>query len=469
MSAQVEEPRSGELAGGPIRSEEVAPKRRSRRGRWLLGVLVAIPLAVAVLWVLVHRISWMGPLVANTLRSVIGRDNVAKLEDFVYSIEDRVNQVRKADEAPQAHWTVPPAAPTPPPPPASAAAGAEQVPAKALLAAFEPPAPGPMFPGFSAPGDGQWVPLVDKRHPEDSPRLLKTLIHPDKSRGWAELFVVAVDLRRATVELMAGYQEPRTEKKEAEGYQRPSKIPESDWGDLLGAFNGGFMAEHGHYGFALDGIVFLDPKPDSCTLARYRDGSYEVATWERIAAKQSEMTWFRQAPTCMFEDGEMHPTLKGTHQRKWGATLDGNTVIRRSAIGMNRERTILYVGISNHTTAKVLAQGMHHAGAQTVAQMDVNWSYPKFVTYEPNAQGVLTPIALADGFEFSDRLYLRERSMRDFFYLVRKDDEAPGTAAATGTAAPAAPAAPASSAAPAATDAPAPTADPAPAQPAEKR
>ena len=102
-----------------------------------------------------------------------------------------------------------------------------------------------MFPGFSAPGDGEWVPLVDKRHPEDPPRLLKTLIHPDKSRGWAELFVVAVDLRRVRVEMMAGYQEPRTEKKEAEGYQRPSKIPESDWDLLLGAFNGGFMAEHG--------------------------------------------------------------------------------------------------------------------------------------------------------------------------------------------------------------------------------
>jgi hypothetical protein len=116
----------------------------------------------------------------------------------------------------------------------------------------------------------------------------------------------------------------------------------------------------------------------------------------------------------------MHPLLRVASIRRWGATLDGNTVIRRSAVGLNQERTILYVGISHHTNARVMAQGMHHAGAVTVAQLDVNWSYPKFVTYEPSENGELNAVALASGFEFSDGEYLRERSMRDFFYLVRR-------------------------------------------------
>jgi hypothetical protein len=421
MSAKVEEPPRAELdANASALLSARKPRRRWLR-RLLWGTALAAPIAVAVLWVLVHRLPWMGPLVANTLRSIVGKDNVAKLEDFVYGIEDRVNQTVKSDSAPEAHWKVPAApSPRPPSPPSSDVATPEssQAPGVPL---FAPPQPGPMYAGFSAPGDGQWVPMADPRHPEQTPRLMKTLIHPDKSRGWAELFVVAVDLRSVEVEMMAGYQEPRTERKEAEGYERKSKIPEQHWDILLGAFNGGFMAEHGHYGFELDGIVFIEPKPESCTLVRFSDGSYQVATWEKLAARQAEMSWFRQAPTCMYEDGEMHPSLKGTHQRKWGATLDGNTVIRRSAIGISADRQTLYVGITNHTTAKVLAQGMHHVGAVTVAQMDVNWSYPKFVTYEPDKQGTLHPVALADGFEFSDRLYLRERSMRDFFYLVRKE------------------------------------------------
>lgn len=250
--------------------------------------------------------------------------------------------------------------------------------------------------------------------------MFKTLLHPDSSRSWAELFVVAVDLRTVAVMPVMGYQEPRTDKKEAEGYERLAKIPKDHYGALLAAFNGGFMAEHGKYGVYFDDILFLDPKDDACTLVQYEDGSFEVATWSKIKSGFERMEWFRQAPNCMVEGGEMHPALKLHRARKWGATLDGNTVIRRSAVGLSEDKQILYVGISNHTNAKVMALGMHHAGAETVAQMDVNWSYPKFVTYEP-VDGQLKPIALAKGFEFEDDLYLRKRSMRDFFYVTRKD------------------------------------------------
>ena len=116
----------------------------------------------------------------------------------------------------------------------------------------------------------------------------------------------------------------------------------------------------------------------------------------------------------------MHPLLRD-NVRHWGATLDGETVIRRSAIGMAKDGTTMFVGISNHTTARVMAEGMQHAGAVQVAQLDVNWSYPKFVLYEPKGKGgSLIAIALAEGFEFSKDEYIRSRSMRDFFYLTRK-------------------------------------------------
>ena len=431
MSAKVGPTRGTGLEDVESSAQRPVRRRWSWKKRMLLAVAIATPLLIMTLWILVHRIPWMGPLVANTLRSVVGVDNVAKLEDFVYSIEDRINRQVRSDQAPKAYWTVPasPSSATSLSAPAGDVPGdlgsppptARDVPFSPV---FEPRGPGPMFPALAAPGDGLWLPLPDPRRPEEAPRLFKTLLHPDKSRAWAELFVVAVDLRSVEVILMAGYQEPRTEKKDAEGYARRAKIPEEHWGALLAAFNGGFMAEHGHYGFALDGIQFIDPKPESCTLAHFDDGSYAVAPWERLADRQKGMSWFRQAPSCMFFEGEMHPSLKGTHQRKWGATLDGNTVIRRSAIGMSADGQILYVGITNHTTAKVLALGMHHVGAAHVAQMDVNWSYPKFVTYEPDRHGVLKPIPLASGFEFSEDLYLRERSMRDFFYLARKEEVA---------------------------------------------
>jgi hypothetical protein len=114
--------------------------------------------------------------------------------------------------------------------------------------------------------------------------------------------------------------------------------------------------------------------------------------------------------------------LQYSEGRKWGATLDGETVIRRSAVGINEARDILYFGISNHTTARVMAEGMHHVGAPVVAQMDVNWSYPKFVLFEPGESGPeRKAVALAPGFEFSTDEYIRQRARRDFFYLMRRD------------------------------------------------
>lgn len=436
-SMALESKETGKAAEESRTEGSLGRKTWPRWKKFAVGGALVTPIAVGGLWVAVHSIPWMGPLVANSLRATIGKDNVTRLEEFVYSIEDRVNQTIKSGEAPKAYWKVPAQKSTGAPilkegaakttsgeksGAQSNAAGEKAETAEAVLPPFAPTSPGPVHKSWSAEGDGQWVPMVDPRRPEEPPRMFKTLLHPDDSRSWAELFVVAVDLRQVSVMPVMGYQEPKSTKKEAEAYERPAKIPKEHYDALLAGFNGGFMAEHGQYGVYFDDILFLDPKEDACTLVQFKDGSFDVASWSKIKARQSEMSWFRQAPNCMYEGGEMHPALKVHHARKWGATLDGNTVIRRSAVGVSRDKQILYVGISNHTTAKVMALGMHHAGADAVAQMDVNWSYPKFVTFEEKKDGLLYPIALAEGFEFSDKLYLRERSMRDFFYLARKEE-----------------------------------------------
>lgn len=394
----------------------------SRRKRWLLGLVLGAVAGVAALWWGIHRFDWMGPLVANSLRAVIGKDNVAKLEDTVYGLEDRWNQIWRKDEKPKAYWKVPAATAAPVTPAAVTSGSAGQPPP-------EPPfaleAVGPMHKQWSAPGDGQWVRIVDPRRPNEPPYLYKTLLHPDPTRSWAELFVVAVDLKRVDVIPVAGKQEPVATEKAAEDYPRTGVIPPEHHDELLAAFNGGFMTEHGGYGMMLDGVTLVRAKPDACTLARYHDGTYRIGTWKKLADGEPQMKWYRQAPTCLVEDGKLHPGLRGK-ALKWGATLDGETVIRRSAVGLNAARDVLYVGITNHTTAPALASGMRHVGAVDVAQMDVNWSYPKFVLFEPlEPGGERKAVALAEGFEFSEHEYIRKPNKRDFFYLMR---QAPDTA-----------------------------------------
>lgn len=406
-------------------ASNVKPKaaaKKSRVRRWLLGSVVGGALALLLVWWAVHTFDWAGPLVANTLRSVVGPDNVAKLEDFVYGAEDGVNRLLKKNEPPKAYWNVPNASSSVSAAPAPAPSAAEPNAAPALPA-FQPANPGPALKEWSAPGDGEWLGIIDPRRPSEPPRSFKTLLHPDKGRSWAEVFVVAIDLRQVELLPVLGSQEPQPDSDEAKAVARDGKIPVDKHATLLAAFNGGFMTEHGGYGMKVAGVMIAKPKPRGCAIAAYKDGSLRVASWSELSASEPDMVWFRQTPECMYEKDKLHTGLQaGAGLKKWGATLDGETVIRRSAVGLNADRSVLYVAITNHTSARVLADGMHHAGASDIAQLDVNWSYPKFVTFEPIAHTeVLHPVPLAPGFEFSDDEYLRKKEKRDFFFLVRRE------------------------------------------------
>ncbi len=399
-----------------------ARRRRARFGRLLFGFLGTFFLLFLLVWYAVHHFDWAGPLLANSLRALFGNDNVAKLEDVVYGAEDRVNRLLKKNEPPKAYWQVPGNASAAP---SAAASSAGPVAAAPLhdSEAFHPANPGPALKEWSAPGDGEWLGLHDVRHAGEPPRMYKTLLHPDKGRSWAEVFVVAIDLKQVTLYPVVGTQEPQPDSDEARGYQRDGKIPVDRQTTLLAAFNGGFMTEHGGYGMKLDGVTIAKPKPRACAIAYYKDGSLRIGSWSALGNAEADMLWFRQTPECMWENNTLHAGLQaGAGLKKWGSTVDGETVIRRSAIGLNADRSVLYVAITNHTSARVLADGLHHAGASDVAQLDVNWSYPKFVTFEPIGHThVLHPVPLAPGFEFSDDEYLRKKEKRDFFYILRKD------------------------------------------------
>ena len=412
------------------------PRRGKRRlGRFLLSFLGTGLLLFVLVWYAVHHFDWAGPLLANSLRSLFGNDNVARLEDFVYGAEDRVNRLLKKNEPPKAYWQVPGTASAAPAgsvrgstvSSTTAASAAPVAEAPSFGEAFHPANPGPALKEWSAPGDGEWLGLNDVRHPGEPPRMYKTLLHPDKGRSWAEVFVVAIDLKQVRVFPVLGTQEPQPDSEQARGYPRDGKIPADSQSLLLAAFNGGFMTEHGGYGMKLDGLMIAKPKPRACAIAGYKDGSLRIGSWAALGDSEPDMLWFRQTPECMWENDKLHAGLQaGAGLKKWGSTVDGETVIRRSAVGLNAERSVLYVAITNHTTARVLAEGLHHAGATDIAQLDVNWSYPKFVTFEPIGHTqVLHPVPLAPGFEFSDDEYLRKKEKRDFFYLLRKEAQTP--------------------------------------------
>ena len=54
--------------------------RRRRRLLWGLAIS-ALPMLAIGLWVAIHRIPWLGPLLADGARAIVGPAAVAKVED----------------------------------------------------------------------------------------------------------------------------------------------------------------------------------------------------------------------------------------------------------------------------------------------------------------------------------------------------------------------------------------------------
>jgi hypothetical protein len=404
------------------------PKRRWRR-RALIGAGVMV-VGVPALWIAIHEVPGVGPALADGARALLGPKAVAWMEDVAYDIQDRIDSWRYKDAKPKTFWDAQaPAKPpvTAPVPVAVAPApdhgGAPDAAGNAPPAepqAFPPAAFAVPVPGVATEGDGTWIPIQDGLG-SDPPVMVKSLVHPDAKRSWAAIAVVAIDLKRVDLHVVAGTQEPSSDKVPAE--HRPGIVPKEAFVDLLAAFNGGFKATHGHYGMMVDGETLLPPRDIGCTVALYKDGGVKIRTWTGVKDTEASMSAYRQTPPCLVQEGKVNNALEaGEYNRNWGATVSGETVIRRSAIGLDKTGRVLFYGLGEAVTAEALAHGMRAVGAEDAAQLDVNYSYPRFLLYEKpdGTQPPKVTSSLIPGIKYQRTEYTGGVELRDFFYLTRR-------------------------------------------------
>ncbi|EYF08021.1 Hypothetical protein CAP_7043 [Chondromyces apiculatus DSM 436] len=376
--------------------------------------------ATGALWYAIHEVPGFAPAVVDGVRSVVGPEPVAWIEDVAYGVADRVNQVRFGTAPPKTFWE-PEVAP-------GAVAPGEGAVVPAVAAVVEgagarvgpPPAFTPPYKGVATPGDGSWIPMVSGSAEGNAPVLWKSVVHPDPRRGFAAVAVVAIDLEGADVRLVAGTHEPVSVDKLPEE-QRPGLVPREHADDLLAAFNGGFKAMHGHYGMMLDGVSFLPPRGRACTIAFDREGKVRIRTWSKLKEHAADFPTYRQTPPCLVEQGTLNTALSESN-RDWGATVSGETIIRRSALGVDESGRFLFYGLGEAVSSQAMARAMKAAGARDAAQLDVNHAYPRFLMFSRNAPGE-TPVAAASlipDVSFKPTEYATDPAPRDFFYVARR-------------------------------------------------
>lgn len=335
----------------------------------------------------------------------------------------------------------PSASPASPPPSAASAAPASVASSAAPVASAAPPAPpkpkprfaGAAFPpaDFAAPhersaeqGDGKWVPLGSEERGEriatEPPLMYRSTVHPHEVSKWKKLTLVAIDLRRVDVHYQPGSADVKQEQL-ADG-SVPGLVRERHVDDLLVVFNGGFKPRHGGWGMYVADTELVPPKPEGCTVALHRDGRVRVLPWPRTSGEVEGLRAYRQTPPCLLIDGELEERLQHHNERAWGGRNPKRKTRRRSAIGVDASGRVLIYGMGEEVGPRMLAMGMKAAGAVEAAQLDINWSWTRFLVMGRTSPDDTLSVTstLIPKMVHTRTGYVERKVARDFFYVVSR-------------------------------------------------
>jgi hypothetical protein len=290
-------------------------------------------------------------------------------------------------------------------------------------ATFPPADVAPPEERSAQPDDGKWIRMGDatKREvaAEDPAVLYRATVHPHPVSKWKSVTAVAIDLKRASVHLVAGTKDPESgdvPKEERTGLVAPEHLP-----DLVAAFNGGWQARHGHWGMMVGGRVYLPPREEGCTIAIFRDNSVRIAPWSKLSARVGEMVAYRQTPPCLLEDGELHPKLEARVESPWGGHNPKIKTRRRSAIAIDASGRVLMYGFSEEAGARELALGLRTLGASAAAELDINYYWTRFLLFGAPAAGAPPEVtSTLVKMQHGRTGYVSKPEPRDFFYVKRE-------------------------------------------------
>ena len=364
------------------------------------------------------------PEVVDFARGIVGPGPVAQIETWMFQIEDTVRQAhyQVTGARPPVGW----AAPATTLPPTHAHAGtssASELPTPPLTyppagtsSAPQLPAPGTLALNgtTAAPEQSIWSPYITTS--EGQPVLERASVTPDPERPYVQAALVRIDLHQTQLHLVAGTQEPASSVHVA----RPGRIPSADQSRLIAAFNGGFKAVNGAFGMAVNGTTLLPPQNALATLALYRDGSVRLGVWGTDIQQTPDLVTFRQNCPLLVNNGQITALAESDDRTLWGTTVKNKIATWRSGLGLSADGHYLVYVAGDGLTVPTLAQALVDAGADRGMQLDINSSWPRFVTYAATRAGS-APIAtkLLNGMVGDAHQFLRPDS-RDFFYLTER-------------------------------------------------
>jgi hypothetical protein len=264
-------------------------------------------------------------------------------------------------------------------------------------------------------GEGVWLPYLYDR--DGHVVATRTFLQPDPERPYAIVAVVAVDLTRARLHFVLGFDEPSL----PDGPTGDGLIAEEhrETGILLAAFNGGFRAANGQFGAMADGLVALPPKSEMATVGIYRSGDVRIGSWGEDIDDTHDLQAWRQNCPLIIQAGEISPRVHNDSIVDWGGSISSEIVTWRSSLGLDREGKTLYYFAGPSMSMPALADAMLAAGVQNGMLLDINNFWVHFTAIQSEDGKLVAEPLLPDDMKDQIDRYLSPSPV-DFFYITAK-------------------------------------------------
>ncbi|MGE5250312.1 MAG: phosphodiester glycosidase family protein [Bacteroidota bacterium] len=338
----------------------------------------------------------MGATAVELMRAILGNRVVAVVEDAALKTQDKAHQLayKVAGKAPEAGWTA-----------------GEAQPGVVGQPSWSPP---PANALLKKGNEAQWQPFIAINQQVVAYR---TLIYPDPQRPYASAAVVAFDLHTTRLHFLLGTQEPKSGVQVA----RPGRIPSEDRrvGWLLAAFNGGFKAEHGHFGVMVDGVTVIPPLDNMGTVGLYSDGTVRMGLLGQEVRQTADLAAWRQNGPLVIQNGQINPLTNSVDPADWGYVVGGGTATDRSALGISQDGRTLYYLVGTDLTLPSVAGALQAVQAYQAIQLDINNYWTHFDSF-PTTGPELKAVPLLSFMKNIDDQRFLGSYLRDFFYVTAR-------------------------------------------------
>jgi len=338
----------------------------------------------------------LGATTVDLLRGIFGDQIVSIVEDTILKTQDNAHQFayQVTGSSPEINW----------------GDGGEQ-PVTESQTGWLPPIATAIG---NKKNEAQWQPFISVK---DQIVAYRALIAPDPQRPYAFAAVIAFDLDETRLHFLLGTEEPKSDVQ----LPRTGLIPSEDRkaGRLLAAFNGGFKAEHGHFGVMVNGITVIPSQENLGTVGLYSDGKVRMGLLGKEVPQTPDLLVWRQNGPLIIQNGTINPLTKSNDPKDWGYVVSSDTATYRSALAISKDGRTLYFLVGPDLTLPALARALVAVQAYQAIQLDINnfWAhFESFKTIGPD----LKAVPLLDFMKNVDDQRFLGSYLRDYFYVTTR-------------------------------------------------